>query len=382
MSPLTKLLWIKETMPDLFARAFKFVSIKEYVIFHLFGQWVVDVSVASASGMLSLNTGDWDEGALRLAGVETSRLSQPVPCTYTLRGLRSDFAERMGIDPATPFAIGGSDGALANMGVGATRQGELAVTIGTSGAARMIVDKGLTDTAHRTFCYTIDGKRRLIGGPTNNGGIVLRWIRDRWGYDQEGLSGDLIYERMTVEAAAVPAGAEGLIFLPYLLGERAPIWNSNAKGTMYGLTLQHGREHMVRAAMEGVTMGVASVAKVLAELTGSAQSIRASGGFAASPLWLQMLADIMDAEVEVPDVHEASALGAAILALCAIGELNDWTDMKDNIRITDRYFPNPELRSIYSELFERFISLYAALAPSFENYRTLPNNMRITRKAK
>jgi gluconokinase len=164
----------------------------------------------------------------------------------------------------------------------------------------------------------------------------------------------------------VPAGAEGLIFLPYLSGERAPIWNSNAKGTMFGLTLRHGREHMVRAAMEGVAMGITSIAKVLAELAGPAQSIRASGGFANSPLWLQMLADMMDAEVEVPDVHEASALGAAMLALCAVGELSDWTDMKDSIRITDRYIPNPEHRSVYSELSAQFTSLYAALAPSFE----------------
>lgn len=358
MSPLTKLIWMRMEQPDIFARAYKFVSIKEYIIFQLFGEWMVDVSVASASGMMSLETGRWDMDALSLAGISESQLSTIVPTTYMLKGMRQPFAERMGIHPETPFAIGGSDGALANMGVGAVGKGEIAITIGTSGAVRMIVNKELTDNKQRTFCYAIDDVRRLIGGPTNNGGIVLRWLRDRWGYAQDGLSGDQVYERMTKEAGAVPAGAEGLIFLPYLSGERAPIWDPEVKGSMVGLTLRHGREHMVRAAMEGVAMSIASVAKVLTDLAGPFGIIRASGGFAISPLWLQMIADTMDAEVEVPDVHEASALGAAMLALCVIGELNDWSDMKDSIRIIDKCKPNPNLRTVYAELFEQFNRLY------------------------
>lgn len=358
MSPLTKLIWLRECNSERFNQAVKFISIKEYVLYQLFEKYVVDYSIASASGLFNLRTMDWDKDVLQLAQIQADQLSELVPITHILQGMKPQYAERMGLDPNIPFVIGASDGALANLGVGAITSDQLAVTIGTSSAVRKVISQPLTDHQARTFCYAITENLWLIGGASNNGGIVLRWFRDQFGQNES-------YDSLIQLAETVPAGAEGLLFLPFLSGERAPYWNAEARGVFFGVTLQHQRSHFVRAVLEGVLFAAYSITTALSELTGTSQTILASGGFARSRFWLQLMADVFGIEVLVPEVYEASGFGAAVLAMYAVKQIHQLEDVRSMIRIRDRYSPNLHLSEQYHEQFERYQRLYRQLEPEF-----------------
>jgi gluconokinase len=179
MSPLLKLMWMREFEPELFKKVFKFIGIKEYVFAKLFDRYVIDYSIASATGLFNLEQLDWDPLAMETAGISKERLSEPVNTTFKLQGMNTDYADQMGLDRETPFIVGASDGVLANLGIGAVEPGVYAVTIGTSGAVRGIVKKPLTDSQGRLFCYALTEDNWVIGGAINNGGIMFRWVRDQ-----------------------------------------------------------------------------------------------------------------------------------------------------------------------------------------------------------
>ena len=220
MSPLSKLLWMKEEEPELYKSAYKFISIKEYVIYQLFSRYVVDYSIASATGLFNLETLNWDEAVLTMLQMSSEQLSTPVPTTYILSGMKPELAQKMGIHEDTPIVIGASDGVLANVGVGVISPGSTAITIGTSGAVRTISSSVNTDEKGRTFCYALTDEHWVIGGPTNNGGILLRWLRDEFGSPEQEVARKLgidPYDLLIKYAESVPAGAGGLLFLPFYL---------------------------------------------------------------------------------------------------------------------------------------------------------------------
>lgn len=171
---------------------------------------------------------------------------------------------------------------------------------------------------------------------------------------------------MITYAEKVPAGAEGLIFLPFLSGERAPYWNANARGVFFGISLHHKREHFIRAVLEGVIMSVFSVGAALRDLAGPAKDIRASGGFAKSAVWRQILSDVMGRELLVPESHEASSLGAAVLALYAVGEIDSLERIKGWVKITHRHEPNLANSETYQQLFYMYKRIYHKLEDEFE----------------
>jgi gluconokinase len=378
MSPLPKLMWMKEEEPDIFKSTYKFISIKEYVLYRLYGQYVVDYSIASATGLFCLDTLDWDEEVLELLGITRDHLSQPIPTTYILQGMDQEWVDKMKLGTDTPFVVGASDGVLANVGVGAVSPGEAAITIGTSGAVRTVSPVQKTDEKGRTFCYALTENHWVIGGPTNNGGILLRWLRDEFGSSEREVAKKLgidPYDLLIQYAEKVPAGSNGLLFLPFLSGERAPYWNANARGTFFGLNLQHKREHMIRSVMEGVCMSVYSVALAIRDLTGPLSEIRVSGGFAKSAFWRQMLSDMTGKELLVPETHEASALGAAVLAMYAIGEIDSLEAVKDWIEIIHCHVPNKENTALYLELFYMYERLYERLKDEFDVIASFQRNI-------
>lgn len=369
MSPLSKLMWFKEEEPELYEKTHKFISIKEYVLYHLFGEYVVDYSIASATGLFNLKDLDWDVDVLNLLNLDKNKLSTPVPTTYILDNMKFEFASRMGIQTSTKFVIGASDGVLANVGVGAISPKETAVTIGTSGAIRTVADKPLVDEQGRTFCYALSDDHWVIGGPTNNGGIMLRWLRDEFAGTEKEIAKRLQvdpYDLMIQYAEKVPAGADGLLFLPFLSGERAPYWNANARGVFFGISLHHKREHFIRAVLEGVILSVFSVGVALRSLTGTSSIIRASGGFARSETWRQILSDVTGREVLVPESHEASALGAASLVLLATKHIHSLEDVKNQIHITHQHEPNLENNAVYMEMYYMYDRLYHKLKDDFD----------------
>ncbi|MGF1524527.1 MAG: gluconokinase [Leptolyngbyaceae cyanobacterium] len=325
MSPLVKLIWLRHEHPELFNQAARFISIKEYVFYQLFERYVVDYSIASATGLMNLETLDWDTGALNIAGVRAGQLSELLPTTHVLQGMRSHWATQMGVRTNMPVVIGANDGALANLGVGAVLPGTAAVTVGTSGAVRAIVDRPQTDPDGVLFCYALTPEHWVIGGAVNNGGIALRWLHDQFAdpADIPQTLGQNSYDQLMNLARTIRPGADGLIFHPYLAGERSPLWDANARASFMGLGLHHTKAHMIRAVLEGVIYNLYLVLETLQATTGEIGSIRAAGGFARSALWRQMLADIFNREVTIPQSYESSCRGAAILGLFALGHLSD-----------------------------------------------------------
>lgn len=378
MSPLVKLVWLRNECPELFLKASKFISIKEYVFLKLFNEYIVDYSIASATGLFNLHSLNWDPEALQVAGVTPDHLSAPVNTTFFQKGMDPVWANEMGLLAETPFVVGASDGVLSNLGVNAVNKGDVAITIGTSGAIRTIADKPITDPLGRIFCYALTDKDWVIGGPVNNGGMILRWVRDqlgaaeketamRLGIDPYGILADI--------AAQVRPGSDGLIFLPYLAGERAPLWDANARGCFFGLSMHHKKEHMIRAAMEGVIFNLYTVFLVLEELMGSPKKIHATGGFARSRLWCQILADTFHQEVCVPESVESSCLGAAVLGLYGIGEADSLTVVKDMVGVSYQHTPNAENVDVYQELGRIYMRVIRALKDEFAGIAAFQSKM-------
>lgn len=369
MSPLAKLMWLRDNQPECFARAAKFISIKEYVLYQLLGEFVVDHSTASTTGLFNLIQRQWDEAALATAGIRSHQLSELVPTTQVFQGIQPNYAAAIGIDPQTPIVVGATDGVLANLGVGAISSQQVAVTIGTSSAIRAVVPQPITDPQGRTFCYAFTPDRWVIGGAASSGGIVLRWLRDRFFQpetEQAQRQGANVYDWMVETAMQVPVGAEGLLCLPFLSGERAPHWNANARGIFFGLGLHHHRAHLIRAVLEGVLFAVYSIDRALQDLTGGATEIRASGGFVHSRAWCQMLADLFGVPVLIPEVFEGSAFGAAMLGMLAIGAIPHLAAMERLIQIRDCQTPDPSLFAAYQELFVLYDRIYHQVVPEFD----------------
>ncbi|MFJ7668937.1 gluconokinase [Lysinibacillus sp. NPDC097195] len=377
MSPLSKITWLVNDHPEIARRTKKYIGIKEYIFKKFFNQYVVDHSLASAMGMMNLETLDWDDEALNIAGITRAQLSTLVPTTTLFTNCNVDLAKQMGIDPQTPFVIGASDGVLSNLGVNAIRKGEIAVTIGTSGAIRTIIDKPKTDVKGRIFCYALTENHWVIGGPVNNGGMVLRWIRDEFASSEVETAKRLgvdSYEVLTKIAERVRPGADGLLFHPYLSGERAPLWNPNARGSFFGLTLSHKKEHMIRAALEGVIYNLYTVYLALLEYMESPVTrIQATGGFSRSVIWRQMMADIFESEVTVPESYESSCLGACILGLYALGKIDSFEIAADMVGDTYTHTPIEEAAKEYRQLLPIFIRLSRVLT---DEYTSISNYQR------
>lgn len=368
MSPISKLLWLRHEHPDLFAKASKFVSIKEYVLQKLFGRYVVDYSIASATGLMNLNALDWDDEALRVAGITRDRLSELVPTTYKLEGLKAAYAAEMGLSPWTPFVVGASDGVLANLGLDATDPGVVAVTIGTSGAIRTVTNRPSTDPKGRYFCYALTEEHWVVGGPVNNGGVIFRWARDEFAASEVETAkrlGISPYDVLTRIAERVRPGSDGLLFHPYLTGERAPLWNPDARGSFFGLTLHHQKEHMIRAVLEGVIYNLYTVMLAMQENTGVPKRIKASGGFARSPLWRQMMADIFNQNVVVPESFESSCLGAVVLGQLAFGDKDAFSRVAGMVGSTHEHVPNAEAAAVYEQLLPIYVRLSRQLESEY-----------------
>ncbi|WP_318506577.1 gluconokinase [Bacillus sp. T3] len=369
MSPLPKVMWLRNEQSEIFSKTYKFIGIKEYVFYKFFNRYVIDYSIASATGMFNLNNLDWDKEALEVAGITPDQLSEIVPTTYYLTDLNEAFAMEMNIPPSTPFVVGASDGVLSNLGVNAIDPGVVAVTIGTSGAIRTIAEKPVTDPKGRIFCYALTDKHWVIGGPVNNGGMTFRWVRDEFAASEVETAARLgidPYEVLTKIADRVAPGADGLIFHPYLAGERAPLWNSDARGSFFGLGLHHKKEHMIRAVLEGVILNLYTVQLALQELIGTPKKIQATGGFARSPLWRQMMADIVGQEVVVPESFESSCLGAAVLGLYALGKIDSFDIMENLVGSTHRHVPIKENVDIYEDLIPIYIRISRVLENEYQ----------------
>jgi gluconokinase len=368
MSPFIKLIWMKETNYQPYHQAKRFISIKEFLLKRWFDNDEVDYSIASATGLFNVHTFEWEEEALELAGITKEQLSTPVPPTKIIQGMNKQVANEMGIPTGLPFVIGASDGPLANLGNGAIDIGDVAITVGTSGAIRQIASKPQLDQRQEVFCYAFTNDLWIMGGPTNNGAIVLQWLKEIMGQKEVELAqkqGMNPYELLTRLASEAHPGSDGLLFLPFLNGERAPYWDSSARGSYIGLTLTHQKKHLLRSGLEGVIFSLYDVGESLKRLAGEPTKLYASGGFARSSLWLQILANVFGKKVEVPKSHQSSAWGVAWMTLFALGEVDSLTSIKSHIPMQESYTSIEAHHQTYQELYDIYRTLYDSLKSQF-----------------
>jgi gluconokinase len=348
MSPLAKLIWFRECDPDTARRVRHWAGLKDYVLLQLTGELVTELSTASASGLLNLQTRDWDPEALALAGIDADKLPPIRATTDTIPS-----------KDGTPVVLGATDGPLGNLGTGALGRGIAGLTLGTSGALRMVVDAPRPDPAGALFCYALTDDRWVLGGPVSNGGIVVRWAQDALAPD---LDGD---EALLALAASVPAGSEGLAMLPYLMAERAPLWAPELPGAYLGLRRHHTRAHLARAAIEGVCLQLATILGRLDAIE-PVTEVRATGGALRARLWRDILAATLDRPLVAVGDAKGTAVGAAALGLLALGcadSLEAAVAMLPSPTMSERVEPDPELVEVYAASRAALPGLIRALNP-------------------
>lgn len=365
---LSKIIWFRNEQPQVFEQTAKFISIKEYIFYRLFRKFIVDRSIASGTGIYDIHRLEWSKELLAIMGITEEKLSSVVPTTHVETGMVPDIAAGLGLDPQTPVVVGAGDGVLANVGSGAVKPGQITATIGTSGAVRIVTDVPRVDERGRTWCYNLTDRHWVLGGAINNGGIALRWVRDKFAAPEQHVAEKLglnTYEILSRYASQKPAGSDGLIMLPFFAGERAPYWNANARGVLFGLNLNHGKRHIIRATLEGIVYRMFSIFTALEEVAGNVEEIRVGGSFTQSTEWVQIMADVFGRTITVPEEPEGAAFGAAILGMYALGMLTDINDSSKIIIIKKVYDPIAENHDRYRQLYAIYERIYWKLQDEF-----------------
>ncbi|MEV0677238.1 gluconokinase [Actinosynnema sp. NPDC050436] len=331
MSPLVKLAWFSARG----ITAHSWCGLKDYVALRLTGRLVTEHSSASGSGLMDLRALAWHPGALEFAGVRAESLPELLPPTATFP-LTLDVP---GVLRGVPVVLGGGDGPMANLGVGAVAPGVAAVSLGTSGALRVVRDQPAVDQRGRVFCYAVADGLWVLGGAVSNGGVVAQWAAEAFGVDVPTL---------LREAEDVPPGASGVVALPYLLGERAPWWDPDARSALIGVRREHGRAEITRALVEGVAQQVALVLDAVRSVA-DVHAVRVTGGAFRSALWASVLASALGLDLELAEDSEGSGVGAALLAWHALGELPDLRAAATLIKPTAVIHPDAAAQRYYAE---------------------------------
>jgi gluconokinase len=367
MSPLNKITWLKNNDKDRFAATKKFLSIKAYIIQQLCSEYVIDHSVASATGLLNIHNLKWEDDALKRAGITKQQLPEVVPVFYSPKNLKKEYQTLLGLHDRVKILIGSSDGCMATLGAGVWGDGKATITIEESGAVRVVGKEVVQDEKQRIFNYVLTEGNYVSGGPTNNAGSVLEWYAKQFGdFNREFELEDCI-ENMINDAGKVTAGSDGLIFLPYLQGERAPIWNANARGTYFGLNIKHEQKHFIRATIEGILFGFYSIGKSLMEHR-SFKSLSANGTFASYPVLTQLIADIFNQPVHIKQNSgpDGVACGGFLLSATELGLYKSLDEAAQKVKLEDNFHPNLHNHTVYMKLHTIFEKLSVKLFDEFE----------------
>jgi xylulokinase len=311
---LTKFLWTRENEPENWSRVRSVMLPKDYVRFRLTGDRAIDMADASGTLMLDVARRKWSDEVLQVAEIDRALLPALYESPDVCGKVSAIGAEATGLAAGTPVVAGAGDQAAGATGMGVVTPGTVSATIGTSGVVFAATDRPALDPQGRlhTFCHAVPGRWHVMG-VTQAAGLSLRWFRDRFASASVDDGRDP-YERLTEEAATAPPGADGLLWAPYLMGERTPHLDSEARGILVGLTVSHTRAHVIRAILEGVAFSLRDTFTIFGEMNVPVKSILLGGGGARSPLWRQIQADVYGHEVGIVEAEEGAAYGAAILA--------------------------------------------------------------------
>ncbi len=358
---VAKMAWFREYEPELYLRTACFLQPKDFLAFQLTGRMSSDYSDASHLGCLDMGRMAWSEEMLRLAGIQMDRMPDLLPSTAVVGKVTPKAARACGLLPGTMVVAGGGDGPCATAGAGVSRAGQAYCALGTSAWIAALSDVPCFDPEMRSFNLAyLDGRRFMPLGSVQAAGMALKWAVDTLYADREPGG---VFSELDSILRGVPAGSGGLIFLPYLLGERSPWWNPDASGCFIGLTARHGRADLFRAVLEGVGMNLGLVLGSLAEGV-HVETLSVIGGGARNRAWLQILADVWQRPLQVPVMLEyATSAGAALCAGVAAGVYGSLDKATGFNPLKEIIEPNPEHREVYASASRKFKDLYLALAP-------------------
>jgi gluconokinase len=372
MSPLVKIAWLKNHDKLRFDHAFKFLSLKSYILQQLTGEYVIDYSLASATGLLNIHTMRWEHTALDFAGIRPEQLPQLLSVFDVPGKLRKEYQKSLGLGSSTRIMVGSSDGCMATLGAGTWREDKATVTIEDSGAVRVVGREVLADDRQRFFNYLLAENYYISGGPTNNGGVIFEWFTKQFGTSSVPFDTEHMMDSLIDEASQVRAGSDGLLFLPYLLGERAPIWNANARGSYFGLNIKHERQHFIRATIEGILYEVYSIGKILQEHR-TISSLSLNGSFATIPFCAQLLADIFNKPVNMTVNSNSASRGAFLLGAIDMGIYSSFEQAAESTSYRETILPRETDHRTYNQYFQIFERLSTKLTAEFEALAELQN---------
>ncbi len=366
-----KILWVRNHEPELYRETHKFLHAKDFIVARLTGNFVTDFSDAGGMNLFDLVGKDWSGSILEAINLEREKLPQLHASTDIVGEVKSRVAEEVGLLAGTPVVIGGGDGCCAAVGAGVVRAGSAYNYIGSSAWIGIASKEPIFDPGLRTFNWV-----HLVPGmyhPTGSmqaAGASYQWLRDVFCQPEIRMAAEQKlspYDLMNQLAEKSPPGANNLLFLPYLMGERSPRWNPKARGAYFGLTVKHTREDFIRATLEGITYNLRVILEAFEEQGAQVNAMRVIGGGARGEIWRQILADIYNKPVQrLQLVEEATSLGAALAGGIGVGIFKDFMIAEQLTPIYDQVLPNPDVKSTYDRLFGFFNRAYEAFVPLYD----------------
>ena len=371
-----KIMWVRDHQPEIFAAAYKFVNAKDFIVARLTGVFATDYSDASSTNLYDLETYDWSPEMLAAAGLDRSVLPELHEASDVVGQVLASVAEEVGVPAGTPVVIGGGDGSCAAAGAGVVREGSAYNYLGSSSWIAIASRQPVFDPSLRTFTWAhlMRGMYSPCGTMQAAGGSY-QWLRDTF-CQQEKDAAELLkispYELMNLQAEKSKPGANGLLYFPYLLGERAPRWNPEARAVYFGLTMGHTRADIIRATLEGITLNLKVILDALRQQGAQIEAMRVIGGGASGRTWRQIMADIYGIPIRRPALlAEATSFGAALAGGIGIGMYQDWSLAETLTPIVDELQPNRQLTAQYEKLYDLFNRAYDTFVPLFTEVAAL-----------
>ena len=373
---LAKILWIREHEPAIYKATHKFVQAKDSIVARLTGSFATDQSDASSTNFFDLNDGAWSEKILDAAELPVEKLPEIRQSIDVVGEARASAADDIGVAAGTPVVIGGGDGSCAAAGAGVISEGAAYNYVGSSSWIAISSSKPIYDPQFRTFTFGhVIPHMFMPTGTMQAAGASYQWTRDQLSlFEKETAErlGISPYELINLKVAQVAPGADGLFFLPYLMGERSPRWNPHARGAFVGLTIRHSRAHMYRAVLEGITMNLRVILDAFREQGSEINAMRLIGGGARGRIWNQIMADIYGIPVQrLAILEEATSMGAALVGGVGVGLYPDFSMIETMNDVAATVMPDEQARATYDKMYPIFNQLYEALAPVYDNIAAL-----------
>jgi len=371
-----KMMWLKDNRSEVYKKTHKFLNAKDYIAAKMTGNFATDYSDASSTNLFDLNNLEWSDDLIKASGIDKNKMPQALPSTEVVGRLKKDIARQLNLIEGIPVVIGGGDGSCAAAGAGVVDKNSAYNYVGSSSWIGIASKKPLIDDKMRTFtwAHVVPGLYSPTG-TMQSAGASYQWARDNLSgaelikAEQENIDP---YELMNNKAKNIPPGSDSLVYLPYLMGERAPHWNPEAKGSFIGLTIQHTHAHMIRSVMEGVSFNLKMILDAFIEQGADFDEMIMIGGGAKGKLWRQIMADIYKKKILIPNyLDEATSMGAALTGGVGVGLYEDFNFVKQMLKIEEEVEPNKENFNTYEDLYKIFKNSYKSLENIFSGLHKL-----------